>query len=79
MTEDEYEDQEFDFSNAKQGPVVPPRPNSTLVTIRLDDYILDYFREKVDKAGGGSYPTMINDVLRDYIKLKDPNFKDQDL
>jgi hypothetical protein len=29
--------------------------------------VLDWFREKVNKAGGGNYQTMINSVLREYV------------
>ena len=63
----EIDNEEFDFSDAKRGPVVLPRPNSTLVKIRLDDDILEWFRKRVHKVGGGNYPYLMNNVLRDYI------------
>lgn len=62
--------QEYDFSNAKRGPVVSAPAGKTRVTIRLDDDILDWFRDEVDKAGGGNYQTLINLALRDFIRRR---------
>ena len=59
---------EYDFSKARRGPIVPPTPGKTRVTIRLDNDILEHFLEKVDRAGGGNYQTLINDALREYIQ-----------
>ena len=58
---------EYDFSKAKRGPVVKASPGKTRITIRLDTFILDWFRDQVEKAGGGSYQTLINLALRDHI------------
>jgi uncharacterized protein (DUF4415 family) len=57
----------IDFSKAKRGPVVKPEPGKTKISIRLDNAVLEYFRDVVDKAGGGNYQTMINDVLLEHI------------
>ncbi len=57
----------YDFSKGKRGPVVTPPPGKTRITIRIDDDILDWFRARVDDAGGGSYQAMINQALRDFI------------
>ena len=59
---------EYDFSNGRRGAVVPTPPGKTRITIRIDDEILDWFREKVSDAGGGNYQTLINDALRDHIR-----------
>ena len=59
---------EYDFSNAKRGAVVPTPPGKTRITIRLDDDVLDWFREQVHAVGGGSYQTLINAALREHIK-----------
>lgn len=59
---------DFDFSRAKQGPVVKPEHGKTKISIRLDNSILDYFRKVVDASGGGSYQTLINDALLAYIQ-----------
>lgn len=55
------------FSKATRGPVVKPEPGKTKISIRLDNAVLDYFRDFVGKAGGGNYHTLINDVLMEHI------------
>jgi uncharacterized protein (DUF4415 family) len=59
---------DIDFTNAKRGPVVPPEPGKTKISIRLDNRVLDYFRSVVEKAGGGNYQTLINDALMAYLQ-----------
>jgi hypothetical protein len=59
---------EYDFSKAKRGAVTPSPPGKTRITIRLDDEILDWFREQAHAAGGGSYQTLINAALRKHIE-----------
>jgi len=64
---------EYDMSQAKRGAIVPPEPNQTRITIRVDTDILDWLREKVNRAGGGNYQTLINKALREYIQYdKEP-------
>ena len=58
----------IDFSEGKRGPVVPPDPNKTRITIRLDADIIAHFKNVVNEAGGGNYQTLINKVLRDHIE-----------
>jgi uncharacterized protein (DUF4415 family) len=58
---------EYNFSKGKRGAVVPVPKGKTRITIRIDDDILDWFRNKVEAAGGGNYQTLINDALREYI------------
>ena len=58
---------EYDFSKGKRGVVIPPDPTKVRITIRLDADIVSYFKEKVHRAGGGNYQTMINDALREYL------------
>jgi uncharacterized protein (DUF4415 family) len=67
---------EYDFSKGKRGPIIPPQPNKTRITIRIDTDILDWFRHKVYEAGGGNYQTMINDALRQHIKRQDETLED---
>ncbi|HET9767161.1 MAG TPA: BrnA antitoxin family protein, partial [Thermoanaerobaculia bacterium] len=55
---------------AKRGPVVPTPPGKTRITIRLDDEVLAWFKERVREAGGGNYQTLINDALKTYISLR---------
>jgi len=59
---------DIDFSRAKRGPVVKPEPGKTKISIRLDNTVLEYFRDSVDKAGGGNYQTLINDALRQHVR-----------
>ena len=58
---------EYDFSKGKRGAVVTVPPGKTRVTIRLDTDLLDWFRNEVDKAGGGNYQSLINLALRDFV------------
>lgn len=62
---------QYDFSKAKRGPVVRVSKGKTRITIRLDDDVLEWFREQVERAGGGSYQNLINDALRDHIRKAD--------
>jgi uncharacterized protein (DUF4415 family) len=58
---------DIDFSRAKRGAVVKPEPGKTKISIRLANAVLEYFRDQVDKAGGGNYQTLINDALLEHI------------
>ena len=57
----------IDFSRAKRGPIVKPEPGKTKISIRLDNAVLKYFRNLVDKSGGGNYQTLINDALLEHV------------
>ncbi len=59
---------EYNFGHAKRGPVVRIPKGKTRITIRLDDDLLDWFRQQVEQAGGGNYQTLINDALRQYVR-----------
>ena len=58
---------EYDFTGGRRGPVVPVAKGKTRITIRLDDEVLEWFRARVEAAGGGNYQTLINDTLRQII------------
>lgn len=58
---------EYDFTKGKRGAIVPSAANKTRVTIRLDQDLLDWFRDEVERAGGGNYQTLINLALRDHV------------
>lgn len=68
--------EEYDFSQGKRGPVIPPQRGKTRITIRIDNDILEWFRQKVHAAGGGNYQTMINDALRQHMQQQDITIKD---
>ena len=54
---------EYDFSKAKRGPAVPIPKGKSRITIRLDDEVLEWFKRKVESAGGGNYQSLINAAL----------------
>jgi len=63
----------YDFSKGKRGAVEPALPGKTRITIRLDNEIIEWFRQAVTENGGGNYQTMINDALLEYIhQQKEP-------
>ena len=61
---------EYDFSKGKRGAVVKAPPGKTRITIRIDDDILEWFRAQAHAAGGGSYQTLLNQALREYMGSK---------
>ncbi len=66
---------EYDFSRGKRGAVIKTPPGKTRITIRIDDDLLQWFRDQVHEAGGGNYQTLINSALRDYVDGKEENLK----
>jgi len=60
---------EYDFSKAKRGALDPLPKGKTRITIRIDDDVLSWFRKEVETHAGGNYQTLINQALREYIKL----------
>ncbi len=58
---------DIDFSEARRGAVVKVEPGKTKISIRLDNAVLEYFRNIVDQAGGGNYQTLINNALLEYV------------
>ena len=61
---------EYDFSKGKRGAAIPSQ-GKTRTTISIDNDILEWFREQIRKANGGSYQTAINDALRAFVNSKD--------
>lgn len=60
---------EYDFSKAKRGALLPTK-GKTRITIYIDDAILEKFRSRAEKAGGG-YQPMINEALKAYLAETD--------
>jgi hypothetical protein len=58
----------YDFSKGRRGPALPIPPGKTRITIRLDDDVLNWFRARVNEAGGGNYQTLINQALRNVVE-----------
>jgi uncharacterized protein (DUF4415 family) len=59
---------EYDFKKGKRGAVVPIPRGKTRITIRMDNDVLDWFREQVNRGGGGNYQSLMNGALRQYIQ-----------
>ena len=55
---------EYNFKEGKRGAILSAPTGKTRITIRLDDDILEWFRDQADAAGGGNYQSMINEALR---------------
>jgi uncharacterized protein (DUF4415 family) len=70
MMETEYNSTEieYDFSQGKRGAIDPIGAGKTRITIRIDDTVLDWFREQVHQAGGGNYQSLMNEALRSHIR-----------
>ncbi len=66
---------EYDFSRGKRGAVIKTPPGKTRITIRIDDDLLQWFRDQVHEAGGGNYQTLINSALREYVAGKQENLE----
>ncbi len=60
----------YNFESGKRGAVLKTPAGKTRITIRLDDDLLQWFRKQVHAAGGGSYQTLINAALREYVEAK---------
>jgi len=58
---------EYDFRKGRRGAVVTTPPGKTRITIRLDQDVIDWFKEQVEEAGGGNYQTLINQALREHM------------
>ena len=43
-------------------------PNKVRITIRLDADIVKWFKDQVHQASGGSYQSLLNIALRQYIE-----------
>jgi len=67
---------EYDFKGGKRGPVLRTPPGKTKITIRIDDDILQWFRDQVHKAGGGNYQTLMNDALQQFVRARKEPLED---
>ena len=59
---------EYDFSNGVRGPAVGLAPGKTRITIRFDDDLLEWFKRRVEAAGGGNYQSLMNAALREHVQ-----------
>jgi len=65
-----------DFSTGRRGAVLPAPMGKTRITIRIDTDVLDWFREEVNRSGGGNYQTLMNDALRQHVETKQENLEE---
>jgi len=61
----------YDFSEGKRGAVLPTPGKKVRITIRLDRDIVNWFRSKAEKQGGGNYQSMLNDALGSYMERQE--------
>ena len=66
---------EYDFREGKRGAVVAAPRGKMRITIRLDDEVLEWFRNQVERAGGGNYQTLINECLRRHVESSNEPFE----
>lgn len=57
----------YDFSRARRGAVAPAAAGKTRITIRIDSGVIDWFRSRVNEAGGGNYQSLINEALKSHV------------
>lgn len=62
--------EEYNFTRGERGAVEILPPGKTRITIRIDNDLLDWFRQEVNAMGGGNYQTLINEALREYVTQK---------
>lgn len=58
--------EEYDFSGAKRGTIIPPRPHATEIRLRIDTDLLEWWQAYLDAHGGGTVEDIVNDALRLY-------------
>lgn len=67
---------QYDFRYGRRGAVLRAPSGKTRITIRIDDDILQWFRDQAHQAGGGSYQTLINKALRSFAESAEKNLED---
>ena len=58
------------FRTGTRGAIAKADPNKIRITIRLDGDLIEHFKQRVLRAGGGNYQTLINDALREHIQTQ---------
>lgn len=61
-------DEEYDSSQGKRGAIGRAAAGKARITIRLDEEVLAWFRDRVHTAGGSNYQSLINEALRQHIQ-----------
>lgn len=67
-SDEDFLQEEFDFSHASQGSIISGKGVKLPVSIRLDSDVIDYFKHKAEALGSkAKYQTLINEALKEYI------------
>jgi hypothetical protein len=66
---------QYDFKYGRRGAVLRAPSGKTRITIRIDDDIIQWFRNQVHRAGGGSYQTLINEALRKFAESSEQDLE----
>lgn len=66
----------YDFSAGRRGAIDPMPHGKSRITIRIDDDVLEWFRDEAHAMGGGNYQTLINHALREYIQSRTQPLED---
>ncbi len=68
--------EEYDFSEAKQGPILASRPYATTIWLPVDNDLLDWYRAQVHAQGGrlrrdhARGPAALPGVCREHSSLQ---------
>ena len=57
----------YDLSEESKRAVAPVDTDKTRISIRIDDDVLEWFRNQAHEAGGGSSQTLMNQALREHM------------
>jgi len=66
---------ECDFRGGKRGAVAAASRGKTRINLRLDNEVLEWFRNQVQRAGGGNCQTLINECLRQHVESSNEPFE----
>lgn len=66
---------EYDFTRAKRGAVIKPGKGKIRITIRIDEDVLEEFKNMADQSGGGSYQALMNAALRHFLLRKEESLE----
>jgi uncharacterized protein (DUF4415 family) len=67
---------EYDFSKGKRGALDPLPSGKTRITIRIDDDVLEWFKNEIESKGSGNYQTLMNHALREFVKQHNEPLED---
>lgn len=66
-----------DSSQTKHGSFFSlPSGQTSCITIRLDNDVLNWFRQQAHQAGSSDYEAIVNDALRQHIEQQNESFHD---